>query len=200
MIPAFFGVLGGVTLPILDLKLAPLGEPYSYVPPLVGIWMLIGVVIGLYFWFRERDKLQLGARGHGRDRRADADADALRRDRLTMPIPTTPSIHVRRDQNHLAWDPAIPPVATVGSGELVAFDCLDASNGQLTATSTTADLATLDFERVDQVTGRSRSTARSRATRSRSTSLDLEPADWGGRPPSRASGCWPTTSPTRSTR
>ena len=58
MIPAFLGVLGGVTIPIVDVKLDPLGEPYSYVPPLVGIWMLIGVVIGLYFWFRERDKLQ----------------------------------------------------------------------------------------------------------------------------------------------
>jgi amino acid transporter len=58
MIPAFFGVLGGVTLPILNLELAPLGEPYSYVPPLVGVWMLIGIVIGLYFWSRERDKLR----------------------------------------------------------------------------------------------------------------------------------------------
>ena len=58
MIPAFLGVLGGVTVPILNLELEPLGEPYSYVPPLVGVWMLIGIVIGLYFWFRERDKLR----------------------------------------------------------------------------------------------------------------------------------------------
>ena len=58
MIPAFLGVLGGVTIPILDVELAPLGEPYSFVPPLVGVWMLIGIVIGLYFWFRERDKLR----------------------------------------------------------------------------------------------------------------------------------------------
>jgi acetamidase/formamidase len=65
----------------------------------------------------------------------------------------TPTIHVARDQNHLAWDPAIPPVATVSSGDIVAFDCLDASNGQLTADSTTADLEALDFSRVDQVTG-----------------------------------------------
>jgi acetamidase/formamidase len=65
----------------------------------------------------------------------------------------TPSIHIAREQNHLAWDPAIPPVATVGSGAVVAFDCLDASNGQLTAESTTADLETLDFGRVDQVNG-----------------------------------------------
>jgi acetamidase/formamidase len=65
----------------------------------------------------------------------------------------TPTIHVAREQNHLAWDPAIPPVATVSSGEVVAFDCLDASFGQLTADSTTADLETLDFGRVDQVNG-----------------------------------------------
>jgi amino acid transporter len=58
MIPAFLGVLGGVTIPIIDLELAPLTEPYSLVPPLVGIWMLIGIVIGLWFWFRERDKLR----------------------------------------------------------------------------------------------------------------------------------------------
>ena len=42
----------------MDVKLDPLVEPYSFVPPLVGIWMLIGIVIGLYFWFRERDKLR----------------------------------------------------------------------------------------------------------------------------------------------
>jgi acetamidase/formamidase len=63
------------------------------------------------------------------------------------------SIHVLQDQNHLAWDPAIPPVATVGSGEVVDFGCLDASNGQLDAGSTTETLANLDFGRVDQVTG-----------------------------------------------
>ena len=65
----------------------------------------------------------------------------------------TPAIHVTRDQNHLAWDPAIPPVATVSSGDVVAFDCLDASFGQLTADSTLADLEALDFSRVDQVNG-----------------------------------------------
>jgi hypothetical protein len=58
MIPALLGVLGGVTIPIINLELAPLVPPYSYVPPLVGVWMLIGIVIGLWFWFRERDKLR----------------------------------------------------------------------------------------------------------------------------------------------
>jgi acetamidase/formamidase len=48
-----------------------------------------------------------------------------------MAVPT-PTIHVAREQNHLSWDPAIAPVASVGSGEIVEFDCLDASFGLLT--------------------------------------------------------------------
>ena len=35
---------------------------------------------------------------------------------------TTPAIHVSRDQFHLAWDPAIEPIATVASGAIVEFD------------------------------------------------------------------------------
>jgi acetamidase/formamidase len=64
-----------------------------------------------------------------------------------------PTIQVTREQFHLAWDPAIPPLETVRNGSVVEFDCLDASGGQLTAESTVADLANLDFARVDQVNG-----------------------------------------------
>ena len=46
-----------------------------------------------------------------------------------MSVPT-PDQRIAQDQNHLAWDPAIPPVATVPSGSVVEFDCLDASFGQ----------------------------------------------------------------------
>jgi hypothetical protein len=31
-------------------------------------------------------------------------------------VVTTPTIHIARDQYHLAWDPAIEPIASVGSG------------------------------------------------------------------------------------
>jgi acetamidase/formamidase len=64
-----------------------------------------------------------------------------------------PTIHVAREQFHLAWDPAIPPLETVADGSVVEFDCLDASGGQLTSESTVADIANLDFSRVDQVNG-----------------------------------------------
>ena len=66
---------------------------------------------------------------------------------------TTRAIHISRDRFHLAWDPAIEPIETVDSGAVVEFDLLDASGGQLTASSTIDDLARLDFNRVDQVNG-----------------------------------------------
>ena len=64
---------------------------------------------------------------------------------------TSPALHVARDRFHLAWDPAIPAIETVDSGAVIEFDMLDASGGQLTATSTVEDLGRLDFDRVDQV-------------------------------------------------
>lgn len=44
LIPAFLGVLGGLTIPFFDIKLDPLSSPYDIVPLLVLIWMILGVV------------------------------------------------------------------------------------------------------------------------------------------------------------
>jgi acetamidase/formamidase len=63
------------------------------------------------------------------------------------------TIHIARKQYHLAWDPAIEPITTVRSGGIVDIDALDAGCGQITEESTLADLAALDFSRVDQVNG-----------------------------------------------
>jgi acetamidase/formamidase len=95
-----------------------------------------------------------------------------------MAVPT-PTIHIAREQKHLAWDPAIPPVASIGSGEVVELDCLDASNGQLTSESTTANLATLDFERVDQVNGPVEVEGAEPGDTLQIDLLEFEPADWG---------------------
>jgi acetamidase/formamidase len=89
------------------------------------------------------------------------------------------TIHVSREQNHLAWDPAIPPVASAGSGEIVELDCLDASFGQLTAESTHESLATLDFARVDQVTGPVEVQGAEPGDTLQVDLLEFEPADWG---------------------
>jgi acetamidase/formamidase len=61
--------------------------------------------------------------------------------------------HIHRHQNHLFWDNSIPPILTVDSGEIVTFDCLDASNGQIDRHSTDETLMTLDFSKLDQVNG-----------------------------------------------
>ena len=92
---------------------------------------------------------------------------------------TTPAFHVTRDRFHLAWDPAIAPIASVASGSVVTFDCLDASGGQLTAGSTVDDLARLDFARVDQVNGPIAVEGAEPGDTLQVDLLDFQPADWG---------------------
>ena len=92
---------------------------------------------------------------------------------------TRPAFHVGRDQWHLAWDKSISPVLTVGSGDEVTFDTLDASNGQVTGSSTTADLATLAFDQVDQVAGPIYVDGAMPGDTLQVELLSFEPADWG---------------------
>ena len=92
---------------------------------------------------------------------------------------STATIHVPRERFHLAWDPAIPPIETVPSGTVVELDMLDASGGQLTASSTVADLANLDFGRVDQVNGPIAVQGAERGDTLQIDLLEFEPADWG---------------------
>jgi acetamidase/formamidase len=90
-----------------------------------------------------------------------------------------PTIHIGRDRFHLTWDPARPPIETVPSGSVVEFDLLDAGGGQLTASSTTADLAKLDFSRVDQVNGPIAVEGAAPGDVLQVDLLDFQPADWG---------------------
>jgi acetamidase/formamidase len=94
-------------------------------------------------------------------------------------VASTPSTHITRDRFHLAWDPAIPPIEKVPSGSIVTFDLLDASGGQLTAGSSLADLAALDFSRVDQVNGPVAVEGAEPGGTLQIDLLDFRPADWG---------------------
>ncbi len=67
----------------------------------------------------------------------------------------------------------------MSSGDIVGFDCLDASNGQLTAESTTADLETLVFDQVDQVNGPVEVAGAEPGDSLQIDILELAPADWG---------------------
>jgi acetamidase/formamidase len=92
---------------------------------------------------------------------------------------TSPAVHITRERFHLAWDPAIPAIETVGSGEVVEFDLLDAAGGQISASSTAEDLGRLDFARVDQVNGPIAVAGAEPGDTLQIELLEFEPADWG---------------------
>jgi amino acid transporter len=58
LIPAFLGVLGGVTIPILDVPIPPLASPFNVVPPLVAIWMVAGIILFFVLRSRRPDTIQ----------------------------------------------------------------------------------------------------------------------------------------------
>jgi acetamidase/formamidase len=62
-------------------------------------------------------------------------------------------MHIKPPHTHTAWDNSLPPVAVLRPGDEITVSTVDAGNGQLTATSTAADVPGLDFTRVNPVTG-----------------------------------------------
>ena len=54
---------------------------------------------------------------------------------------------------HHAWDYSLPPVLEIEPGQRVELDLMNSSGGQLGPESTVADVAALDFARVNPVTG-----------------------------------------------
>ncbi len=61
------------------------------------------------------------------------------------------TIHGAR--HHFGWDNALPPAARVEPGATILFHCHDSSAGQLGPGATVADVATLDFGRINPVSG-----------------------------------------------
>jgi acetamidase/formamidase len=60
---------------------------------------------------------------------------------------------VRREAFNCVWDNSIDPSLEVDSGDLVEFTARDASDEQIQADSTPEDVAKLDFEHVNPVSG-----------------------------------------------
>jgi acetamidase/formamidase len=99
--------------------------------------------------------------------------------REALAVAESPTVYVTTDQSHLAWDPAIEPIAMVESGDIVQFDCLEASGGQITSSSTSASIADLDFGRVDQVNGPIEVRGAEPGDTLQIDLLELSPAGWG---------------------
>ena len=60
---------------------------------------------------------------------------------------------IHRHDHHIGWDNAKAPVLTVSPGETVTMETVDSSGGQLSINSSVPDIASLDFDKVNPVTG-----------------------------------------------
>jgi acetamidase/formamidase len=60
---------------------------------------------------------------------------------------------IHRANHHFGWNRDLPPVLTAKPGETVHFECTDSSAGQLGEGSTVDSVRTLDFGKVNPVTG-----------------------------------------------
>ncbi|MEN3794554.1 acetamidase/formamidase family protein [Fulvimarina sp. MAC3] len=61
------------------------------------------------------------------------------------------TIHSRH--HHFGWNNGFEPVQHVAPGSTIEFECLDSSGGQFTKDSTVEDVRTMDFGKINPVTG-----------------------------------------------
>src|SRR2546427_12750480 len=80
---------------------------------------------------------------------------------------------------HYRWDNALPPVAEVDSGDVIFADLQEVSGGQITRSSTAADLNRMDSDRVYPLSGPVLVKSARRGDVLAVEILDLQPADWG---------------------
>jgi len=71
MIPAIYSVIGGVTIPFLNVSIPAFSGALSYIAPIVGVWMVIGIVVFIWLWTRNPDALTRMGDVYGGDGSAD---------------------------------------------------------------------------------------------------------------------------------
>lgn len=90
------------------------------------------------------------------------------------------SLHtIHRQCAHYGWDHSIAPVLHIAPGESLEFEVSDAGGGQLTAASCAADLARLDFSRINPVTGPIYIDGAEPGDQLKVTLLSFRPSGWG---------------------
>jgi acetamidase/formamidase len=80
---------------------------------------------------------------------------------------------------HYGWNNANAPAATIAPGDTISFNPPDSSGGQLTAKSTVADLAALDFGKVNPVAGPVYVDGAEPGDAIKVTLLEFVPSGWG---------------------
>jgi len=94
-----------------------------------------------------------------------------------MNAPHKHTIH--EGQSHFGWNNANKPIVTVKPGESIEFHPMDASAGQLSQKSTTADVAKLDFSKVNPVVGPVYVDGAEPGDAIKVTLLSFAPSGWG---------------------
>jgi amidase len=64
-----------------------------------------------------------------------------------------PGYTIHGHQHHFGWDNSLVPVETVAPGSTILFHCQDSGAGHFGPSSTVANVSTLDFSKVNPVSG-----------------------------------------------
>ncbi|HEY1384643.1 MAG TPA: acetamidase/formamidase family protein [Dongiaceae bacterium] len=67
--------------------------------------------------------------------------------------PHGPVRTIHGHQHHIGWNNAFPPIAKAAPGDVLEFECLDPSCGQITTDWKASDLPRLDFGRINPTLG-----------------------------------------------
>ena len=94
-----------------------------------------------------------------------------------MPSSRRHTIH--QVHSHHGWDNSFAPRLTIAPGETVEFETVDSSGGQLGPESTVADVAGLDFAKVNPVTGPVFVDGAAPGDALKVTLLEFQPSGWG---------------------
>ena len=92
-------------------------------------------------------------------------------------MPSSHTIH--RHHHHFGWDNANVPALVVAPGDTVELETVDSSGAQLSPTSTLAELAALDFAKVNPVTGPVSVAGAEPGDALKVTILSFAPSGWG---------------------
>jgi acetamidase/formamidase len=86
---------------------------------------------------------------------------------------------IHGDRHHWHWDNSLAPIRFISPGDRIEVEALDAGGGQVRRESTAADIASLDFARVNPVTGPIHVEGAEPGDAIKIRFQDLTPADWG---------------------
>lgn len=99
---------------------------------------------------------------------------------MSAGLPHDHSLHrLAAEHRHTVWDNALEPALELESDSVIALETADSSGGQLTRTSTAADVTAMDMGNVNPVTGPVYIKGAEPGDTLQVEILELAPNDWG---------------------